>query len=98
MPPLLFISRSRVPSLSKSRGSPCARKLVQSVIMADIFVEQKDDGTYRAIQNKKTIATGNTQAQTAKRAHTKKPDDPILAERVRDTNKGSRDKWRRLYP
>ena len=73
-------------------------EFVQSVIMADIFVEQKDDGTYRAIQNKKTISTGSTQAEAAERAHAKKPDDPILAERVRNTKAGSPDKWRRLYP
>jgi hypothetical protein len=66
--------------------------------MSDIFVEREDDGTYRAIQNKKTIATGATQEETALKAHKLKPNDPILAERVRKTPEGSPDKWRRMYP
>lgn len=65
--------------------------------MPNIYIEQKDDKTYRAIQNKKTIATGNTQAATADKAHDKRPKDPILAERVRNTSGGNRDKWRRMY-
>ena len=64
--------------------------------VTDIFVERIDDGTYRAIQNKRTVATGSTQAETANKAHTKRPDDPVLAERVRMTKSGSRDKWRRV--
>ena len=66
--------------------------------MSDIFVERQDDGTYKARQNRRTIAKGVTQEQAAARAHRKRPDDPVLAERVRDTNRGSRDKWRRIYP
>jgi hypothetical protein len=66
--------------------------------MSNIFVERKKDGTYAATQNKRTIAHGETQAQAGSRAHSKKPNDPILAERVRDTNVGGRDKWRRFYP
>jgi hypothetical protein len=67
-------------------------------IMTNIFVERKKDGTYVATQNKRTIASGDTQAEAGAKAHAKKPDDPILAERVRDTDVGGRDKWRRFYP
>jgi hypothetical protein len=66
--------------------------------MTNIFVERKKNGTYVATQNGRTIATGDTQAEAGSRAHRKKPDDPILAERQRDTDVGTRDKWRRLYP
>lgn len=66
--------------------------------MSNIYVERENDRTYVATQNKRAIATGNTQAQTAARARRKRPDAPILGERVRDTKSGSRDKWRRLYP
>jgi hypothetical protein len=66
--------------------------------MSNIYIEQKADGSYRAIQNKQTIATGSTQADTAMRAHWQRPADPILAERVRETSVGSPDKWRRFYP
>jgi hypothetical protein len=43
------------------------------------------------------LATGDTQAQANDRAKRKYPDDPRLAERVRNTESGSRDKWRRIY-
>ena len=66
--------------------------------MSNIFVERKKYGTYVATQNGRTIATGDTQAQAGRRAHDRRPNDPILAERVRDTDVGGRDKWRRLYP
>jgi len=66
--------------------------------VSNIYIERENDRTYVATQNKRVIATGNTQAETAARAHRNRPEDPILAERVRDTKSGSRDKWRRLYP
>lgn len=65
--------------------------------MSNIYVERKSDGTYAATQNKKVIAKGGTQAETVEAARRKKPDDPVLAERVRDTKNGSRDKWHRVY-
>lgn len=62
--------------------------------MSNVFIERKDDGTYAAIQDKKVIARGETQAETIEKARVKRPDDAILAERVRMTTGGSRDKWR----
>jgi len=64
--------------------------------MSNIYVEQHD-GTFVATQNKRVIATGDTQRQTIDRARRVEPDDPVLAERVRDTEVGGRDKWRRVY-
>lgn len=65
--------------------------------MSNIYVEQQPDGTYRATQKHRVIAEGGTQRQTINRARRVEPDDPVLAERVRDTNVGGRDKWRRAY-
>jgi hypothetical protein len=65
--------------------------------MSDIYVERKDDGTYVTTQKKQVIAKGGTQAETVARARRKEPDDSVLAERVRNTKGGSRDKWRRVY-
>lgn len=65
--------------------------------MSNIYVEQEKDGTYTATQNRRVIAEGGTQRQTIDRARRVEPDDPVLAERVRDTNVGGRDKWRRVY-
>jgi hypothetical protein len=65
--------------------------------MSNIYVEREEDG-YVALQNRRTIATGNTQEEAAERAHRIRPEDPVLAERVRNTGRGHRDKWRRIYP
>ena len=65
--------------------------------MSNIYVEQEHDGTYVATQRGQTVATGDTQRQTIDRARRERPDDPVLAERVRDTKAGGRDKWRRAY-
>jgi hypothetical protein len=65
--------------------------------MIEIFVEQKDDGTYRALLNGRTIATGTTQEETCDKSHELRPDAAVFAERVRNTKGGSRDKWRRVY-
>jgi hypothetical protein len=65
--------------------------------MSNIYVEREKDGTYTATQNHRTVATGDTQRETIDRARRVEPDDPVLAERVRDTDVGGRDKWRRVY-
>jgi hypothetical protein len=65
--------------------------------MSDIYVEREDDGTYVATQKHRTIATGKRQRETIDRARRIKPDDPVLAERQRYTEKGKPDKWRRVY-
>jgi hypothetical protein len=65
--------------------------------VSNIYVEREDDGTYTATQNHRTIATGATQRQAIDRARRTEPDDPVLAERIRDTKTGGRDKWRRAY-
>ncbi len=66
--------------------------------MSNIYLERKKDGSYAATQNGRTVAIGDTQAEAGSRAHKRKPHDPILAERVCDTDVGHRDKWRRFYP
>lgn len=65
--------------------------------MPNIYVEREDDGSYIASQKKRIIATGNTQSEAIERARQVRPEDPVLAERVRDTGVGKRDKWRRAY-
>jgi len=65
--------------------------------MVDILVSRKDN-RYAATQGGKVIATGSTQPEAADKAHSKKPDDPVLAQRDRNTEYGKRDKWRTIYP
>lgn len=66
-------------------------------LVANIYIEQQPDGTYAATQKGRVIAEGDTQRQTIDRARREEPDDPCLAERVRTTDVGGRDKWRRVY-
>jgi hypothetical protein len=61
----------------------------------DIFVEQQKDGSYKATQKGRTIASGDTQGETIDRAERKQPNATILVERVRNTKTGGRDKWRK---
>ena len=70
---------------------------LEEINVSDIFIERQPDNTYRAIQNRRTIASGDTQREAINAAHKRKPDDPILAERVRHTEGGNPDKWRRVY-
>ena len=63
--------------------------------MALTQVERKDDGSYRALRNGRTVATGDTQRCTAEKVEKLYPNDTIEVERVRDTNEGTRDHWRR---
>lgn len=60
-----------------------------------IQVERKEDGSYRALKNHRTVATGETQEEAAKLTRKKFPDATIEVERIRNTSNGTRDKWRR---
>jgi len=62
-----------------------------------LLIEQQDDGTYAADYDRALIATGKTQRQTIDRARKIEPDAIALAERVRKTEGGKPDKWRRVY-
>jgi hypothetical protein len=64
--------------------------------MPNIIVKPKNDGTYRATQNGRTIATGDTQLEAGAKAHEKKPNDSVIAARVRTTPENP-DKFRHLF-
>lgn len=66
--------------------------------MSNIYLELQPDGTYQATQQQCVIAEGETQGQTIDRARRVEPDDPVLAERIRDTSVGGRDKWHLCSP
>lgn len=65
--------------------------------MPNIYIEQQPDASFEANRKGKVVALGDTQKQANDRARRAYPDDPRLAERVRNTEGGSRDKWRRIY-
>lgn len=64
--------------------------------MATIFIEREGE-KYVAIQSKKIITSGSTQAEAAERAHKLRPHDPVLGERQRTTSRGKPDQWRHMY-
>jgi hypothetical protein len=62
-----------------------------------IYIERRDDGTYavRRGNSQRASAVTDTQKQAIDRAKELNPGHPLHVERVRDTDKGSRDKWRK---
>lgn len=64
--------------------------------MANLYVERQSDGTYAVKErnNSRPIATGRTQEEAIQAAHRLRPGVKLDIERVRDTDRGSPDKWR----
>ncbi len=64
----------------------------------ELFVERRtEEGDYAVRRPNSTRASAvcDTQAEAIERAADIDPNAAILVERVRDTNRGSRDKWRK---
>ena len=61
------------------------------------YIEQRPDKTYAASRGgaERASAIEKTQAEAIQRAREIAPNAPIHVERVRDTNVGSRDHWRK---
>lgn len=62
-----------------------------------LFVEQRPEGDYaiRRPGARRTSRVENTQADAIERARNVTPNATVLVERVRNTNVGGRDKWRK---
>jgi hypothetical protein len=62
-----------------------------------IFVERRPQGDYavRRPDSERASDVKPTQSEAIERAGEIAPDSTILVERVRDTNVGGRDKWRK---
>jgi Uncharacterized protein conserved in bacteria (DUF2188) len=67
------------------------------VVDGKIFVERRDQGDYavRRPNSERASDVLPTQAEAIERAGEIAPEATILVERVRDTNQGIRDKWRK---
>jgi uncharacterized protein YdaT len=66
--------------------------------MTEFFIERREDEGDYAIRRrgaKKASDVCDTQAEAVERAEEIDPNATILVERVRNTNRGSRDKWRK---
>ena len=61
-----------------------------------LYIERLPKGNYGVKESKvkKSLATAPTQAKAIVKAQKLKPKE-LLVERVRDTKKGGRDKWRK---
>jgi hypothetical protein len=62
-----------------------------------VFIERRDDGDYavRKQGSDRASAIEQTQQEAIEKAQEMNPGVPILVERVRDTDVGGRDKWRK---
>jgi hypothetical protein len=62
-----------------------------------LFIERRPEGDYavRKPNAERASAVLPTQAEAIERARELNPDRPPLVERVRDTQSGGRDKWRK---
>jgi hypothetical protein len=62
-----------------------------------LFIERRDEGDYavRRPDSERASATEPTQAEAIERAREIDPYATIQVERVRNTEKGGRDKWRK---
>ena len=65
--------------------------------MANIFVEQREEGDYavRRPGSERASDVLATQRQAIERARELNPTGAVLVERVRETYVGGRDKWRK---
>jgi hypothetical protein len=65
---------------------------------SSVFIERREQGDYavRKPGSERASAILPTQAEAIERAREMHPDAAIHVERVRDTNVGGRDKWRKL--
>jgi Uncharacterized protein conserved in bacteria (DUF2188) len=63
----------------------------------ELYVEQREEGDYaiRRPSSERASDVRDTQAEAIERAREIDPNAAIHVERVRDTNRGSRDKWRK---
>lgn len=63
----------------------------------ELFIEQRPEGDYavRRPGSGRASAVEVTQAEAIERARELNPDASILVERVRNTDIGGRDKWRK---
>lgn len=64
----------------------------------EFFIERRDQGDYaiRKPGSERASDTRPTQAAAINRAREMNPDAAVHVERVRDTNVGGRDKWRKV--
>jgi hypothetical protein len=64
--------------------------------LAPLFIERRPQGDYAVRRgSEKTSRIFSTQKEAVDQARKLSPNGTILVERVRDTTRGSRDKWRK---
>ena len=64
----------------------------------ELFIERREQGDYavRKPGSERASAVLPTQAEAIERARKMSPESTVHVERVRDTNLGGRDKWRKI--
>jgi hypothetical protein len=77
---------------------PTCRKEGGDMAKNELFIEQREQGDYaiRKPGSERASAVLPTQKEAIDRARELNPNAAVLVERVRDTNVGGRDKWRKI--
>jgi len=65
--------------------------------VSNVIVEPEENGTFAAIQNKRVIARGDTQLAAGEKAHDLRPNDHVIAARVRARDDGGPDRFRHMF-
>ena len=65
---------------------------------AELYIERREQGDYavRKPGSERASTVAPTQAEAIEKARKMNPDAAVHVERVRDTNIGGRDKWRKI--
>jgi len=65
---------------------------------AEVYIERREQGDYavRKPGSERASTVAPTQAEAIEKARKMNPDAAVHVERVRDTNIGGRDKWRKI--
>ena len=66
--------------------------------MSDIIVSRFKAGGYKATQGGRKIAEGDTQNEAGWNGQKKDPEAAVIALRVKTTENGYPDEFRRMYP
>ncbi|MGB8267585.1 MAG: DUF2188 domain-containing protein [Candidatus Velthaea sp.] len=93
-----FSDSAQVNNALRQVISKSGARVKEKRVKDEFFIEQRDEGNYaiRKPNSDRASAVEPTQAAAIARARRMNPDATIHVERVRNTEKGSRDKWRKL--
>jgi len=87
----------RAPTPRSTQTAPAVVRFEGTLMSKTIFVERRPQGDYavRRPNSERASDVLPTQEKAIERARDLNPNGPVLVERVRHTDKGHPDKWRK---